>query len=613
MKKHLFIVVLAGYFFVPGLLPALTKTQADRLFEKARILETTGDLIQAEQFYDSLFTAFPNNSQYAARYKSLLIRSGKLDKAMIITEYQFERNSGNPNLAAELGVLMIANNLETDAYRMWEHLLRDRNMRSRIPQTAIMYLTAYYGGNGLPDMMKFFRTQLREPLLQSQTYFSNLISRQMWKPALEEYLLHRKISPHSLKPLTREIYSLDPSSPLYAMLIDSLEITAETEEDFILLSDLYFTAERYAQAINILFSNIPPVQIEYILTLAKKLADNKEYTMSLTVLDSLTLFSDSERFLYDVQFMKAINHEALASEINEKGPKLIKPYQNEFLQIPVKYSFSNQNLHHLNSARELFEKLSDNKIPEKYRFEARFRLSEILLFGHGDVDGAEKLLTEIPPTLPESLRNHMLKRAVDCKIMRSDLHGAEELIRGAPVKYKLSAREEDRLRLNLITIDLAFNRIDSLEKHIHESLTLTESKDDTANDLLALAIYLQTASEKPELIALEQSIRKANWPELLKEAEKLMQEKEPVRSLAAMRAESVLYQTKQMAGLEEFWSEYRHILKKDQYLGDYFSIRYAMYLERINDNENARQEYRTFLTDHPESPYLETVRDYIRQ
>ncbi len=152
-----------------------------------------------------------------------------------------------------------------------------------------------------------------------------------------------------------------------------------------------------------------------------------------------------------------------------------------------------------------------------------------------------------------------------------------------------------------------------MEKHIHESLALTESKDDTANDLLALAIYLQTASEKPELIALEQSIRKANWPELLKEAEKLMQEKEPVRSLAAMRAESVLYQTKQMAGLEEFWSEYRHILKKDQYLGDYFSIRYAMYLERINDNENARQEYRTFLTDHPESPYLETVRDYIRQ
>ncbi|HDT12606.1 MAG TPA: hypothetical protein ENO01_02995, partial [Candidatus Marinimicrobia bacterium] len=141
MKKHL-IIVFWGFLLLPGLLSALTTIQAARLFEKARMYETTGDLTRAEQFYDSLYTAYPHNSQYTSRYKSILIRTGRLDKALIITEQQFENNPGNSNLAAELGVLMMANNRKNDAYRLWEPLLRDRNMRNRIPQMAIMYLTA---------------------------------------------------------------------------------------------------------------------------------------------------------------------------------------------------------------------------------------------------------------------------------------------------------------------------------------------------------------------------------------------------------------------------------------------------------------------------------------
>jgi|GEM_PF-2107505 len=613
MITQTFIILFLGFLFLPDKLPALSKTQADRLFEKARILETTGDLTRAEQLYDSLYTAYPDNNQYIARYKSILIRTGRLDKALIITEQQFRKNPGNSNLAAELGVLMIANNREKDAYRLWERLFRDRGMRNRIPQTAIMYLTAYYGGSGLPEMVAFFRKQLKEPLLQSQTYFSHLLRRQMWEPALNEYLLHRYISPRSLQPLTREIYTLDPFSPFYSMLIDSLQHNAATEEDYILLSDLNFSSGKYTDAIQSLISNIPPVRIEYLLTLAQKLSDNKEYFLSLTVLDSLDSFSDTENFRYDQLFLKAVNHDALSAERIESGPEIIIPYQTEFLQIPVKYRNDKQKQIHLDSAEVLFKKLSGNSIPEKYRYEARFRLSEILLFGQGDIDGAEKLLQEIPSSLPENLRNRMLKRAVECKIMKGNLHGAETLIGEAPAKYKLTAREEDRLRYNLILIDLAFNRTDSLERHVNEALALTDSKDEMANDLLALAVYLQTASEKPELIALEQYIRKSRWPEFFNEAEKLMKEKSPVSSLAALRTESVMYQTGQMDKLNEFWSNHDHQVKNDPYLGDYFKLKYAIYLEITGNHEKARQEYRAFLINHPESPYMETVRKYIRQ
>lgn len=613
MKKHLYIILFYGFLLLPGLLSALTKTQADRLFEKARIFETTGDLIRALQLYDSLYVSFPTINQYTVRYKSVLIRTGRLDKALLITEHQFERNPSNSNLAAELGVLMIANNRDKDAYSMWKRLLRNRNLRNRIPQTAIMYLTAYNGGSGLPDMMSFFRAELKDPLLQSQTYFSHLLRRQMWKPALIEYMLHRQISPRSIQPLTREIYSLDLDSPFYSMLVDSLKKTARTEEDFVLLSDLNFTLEKYSEAINSLITHIPPVRIDYLFTLAQKLSDNNEHILSLTVLDSLDSFPDTEHIRFDLHYLKAVNHEALASETIGKGPQLIMPYQSEFLKIPAKYSYANSKSVHLNIAGELFEKLSENSSPEKYRFEARYRLSEIRLFGHGDIDGAEHLLSEIPPTLPENLRNKMLKRAVECKIMKGDLAGAEILIKEAPGRYKLTAREEDRLRLNLILIDLAFNRSDSLEKHVNESLALTESNDDIANDLLALAVYLQTASEKPELIVLEQYIRKAQWLEFFNEAEKLMKEKEPVRSLAAFRKESVLYQTNKMGKLEEFWSDNINILENDQYLGDYFKLRYAIYLETAGHHEKALEEYRAILINYSESPYLETIRDYIRQ
>ena len=612
MKKHL-IIVFWGFLLLPGLLSALTTIQAARLFEKARMYETTGDLTRAEQFYDSLYTAYPHNSQYTSRYKSILIRTGRLDKALIITEQQFENNPGNSNLAAELGVLMMANNRKNDAYRLWEPLLRDRNMRNRIPQMAIMYLTAYYGGSGLPDMMAFFRTQLKEPLLQSQTYFSHLIQRSMWEPALKEYLLHRKTSPRSLHPLTREIYSLDPNSHFYSMLIDSLKMIAITEEDFLLLSDLNFSSGKYWEALHSLITNIPPVRAEYLLTLAQKLSDNNEYLLSLTVLDSLDSLTDTENLRYDLKYLKAVNHEALASETIGRGPQLIVPYQSEFLQIPIKYSHERNNLKHMDKAGEFYKELSANSVPEKYRFEARLRLSEILLFGQGDIDGAENLLREIPTSLPENLRNKMLKRVVECKIMKGDMAGAETLIKKAPGKYKLTAREEDRLRLNLILTDLAFYRLDSLEKHVNESLSLTDSKDDIANDLLALAVYLQTASEKPELIALEQYIRKADWPEFFIMAEILMKEKEPFRSLAALRKESVLYQTNQMGRLGEFWSNNIHILENDQYFGDYFKLRYAVYLETTGNHEKAREEYRAFLINHSESPYLETVRNYIRQ
>ncbi len=609
MRKELFTVFL---IFFTLTLWGMTPGETENLWNKARQAEAEGDIPRAEQLYDSLCTAYPRNNQYLSRYKSVLIRSERLEKALKISQQMYRLNPRNTNLVAEAGALMMALGRKDEAFRYWEPYLGKKNAANRIPPAAIMYLTAYSNSSGLPEMIQFFRKQLNDPLHQSQTYFSQLIQREMWEPALEEFLLHREKSPRTLPVLTRKLKTLEPDHPLFPPLIEALKKRASKSDDYILIADLALQSERYKLAVSVLEDHIPPVEPGDVLTLAQKLYNAGKHTLSLQCLNTLTRTGNHKIPDHKILFLKAVNFDALSFDKPSRLLEIIPPYHSMFLSIPVT---SRESMHkrYLDSALVYLEKAAGTNISETSRYEARTRLARLKLYTGHDADAAESLLKNIPPSLPEPLRNEMFTLLVQCRIFKNDPEGARQLIHEAPAVYRLNARQEDRLRLNLIYIDLAFNQQDSLEYHLNEALALADPSENYSNDLLALAVYLQSAAEYPEIAALEQFIRRAGWPRFLKEAEKLMNSDNPVKSLAAFRMEKVLRQTGMQEELDDFWRQYKDDVTHDPILGDYFTILYAEYLAKRGKKEKAGEILKSFITTCPDSPYLESVRQVVRQ
>ncbi|MDK2975538.1 MAG: hypothetical protein PWP06_13 [Candidatus Marinimicrobia bacterium] len=607
--KKLFIIIL---LFSTGtaLCENMSTQEADALFNRARSAESAGDVSKAQVLYDSLYSAYPQNPRYLSYYKSILIRTGNLEKAVEITETLYRMNPGNINYLAEWGVLLMANNRQEEAFRLWEPYLRTRNRQSRLPRLAMMYLTAYNNGSGLPEMITFFREKTGDVLLQSQTYFSDLIDRQMWQPALKEFLLHRELSPTTLPSLIRELETLAPETPLYSMLLDTLQNLAQAIDDYRFIADLAMTSERYDTAVRIFLDHISLFKPDELLQAAQHLFNVSQYSLSLTLLRNLDHTIHDKLQRENLIFLKALNYDALSNKPAQFGPEIIPPYHSVFLALPVRPAYTIHKAY-LDSAYGLYEKLSDAQNPE-IRYESRLRLAHIHLIVTGDLDHAENLLEEIPANLSIHIRDRLITEYITCKILQKDEESARQKIWEAPAFYHLDASEEDRLRLNLLFVDLAFNRSDSLEKHVNEALALISSRDKYSNDILALASYLQIGSEEPGMLELESHIRKREWTRAMEKARELMEQNPPVRNLAALRLEQILFQTGRIDELTHFWESKGDILKKDPVMGDYFTLRHAAYFN-FTENQNLEKNLLLeFLSNWPESPYTKSVRTYLR-
>ncbi len=606
-QKYFILILLTS-----GLFGEILPSNAEVLFEQARTAESGGDLSRAEKLYDSLYSAFPRNVRYLSRYKSVLIRAGHLDKAAEITQALYRLNRENINYLAELGVLMIANGHTVEAFRLWDPYLHRQSQKTRLPQLSIMYLTAYNNGSGLPEMISCFRKKTGDPLLQSQTYFTDLIRRQMWQPALDEFLLHKEKSPGTLPVLIRELKTLKADAPLYSMILDTLQRSASGTEDFRLMADLAFSSEHYPRTVKILMNNTPPLKNEEILKTARNLFEVSQHQLSLALLKHVETFIRSQPEREEMLYLRALNYNALSHRDPSFDLKLTPPYHSIFLSLPVRPAYT-LNRTYADSAISLFNVLSTETVRRDIRYEARTKLADMHLYITGDLDKAAALLTDIPRSLPDNIRNTLLSQYITCRILQNDEKSARRKILEAPSDYRLNAQEEDRLRLNLIFIDLAFNRQDSLEKHVNEALALIHSRDPVSNDVLALASYLQISAEEPRMIELESHIRKREWNRSIETATQLMKQKAPVQTLAALRLEQILFQTGRQNKLEIFWNQYGRVLKQDAVLGDFFTLRHVAFYEFTGKPDSTQKILQDFLTTWPESLYGNSVREYIRR
>ncbi|MDD5582418.1 MAG: hypothetical protein PHS99_04290 [Candidatus Marinimicrobia bacterium] len=605
------IVILMLFLFTSLLVGQVNSFNPQTVYERAQKAETAGDLSLALSLYDSLFVAYPQDIRYLTRYKSALLRVGNLDKATEIAQNLYQLNPSNIQYVAELGALKIATGKMGEAFQLWDPYIQRGMRQSRLPQLALMYVTTYNNGNGLPQVITFFREKIKNPLLESHAYFSTLIQRQMWNPALEEFLLHWEKSPRTLPLLVQELKTLPSDAPLYEMILDSLQKKASTRDDYLLLVDLALTAKKYERGMTILSQNSPPLSSYDILNAAQKLFDNSQYSLSLNLLKQSEMFDLKKEEKETVLFLKAKNYEALADKMPNLGITIIPPFHSLFLTLPLcpTYSFDRS---YIDSAMMLYETLSHSFVKEEIRYESRINLAQIHLMITGDIDKAANLVDEIPQTLPPALRNTLLHVSVTCKILQNNEKGARQQILEAPYIYSLDAKEEDKIRLNLLLIDLAFNRQDSLEIHLNEALALIDTHDELYNDLLGLATYLQIGAEELGILELESAIQKREWIKGIETAEKLMNQKDPIFSLAAFRLEKLLFLMREHQRLEEFWNIHGDTLRANPAMGDYFTIRYFYYLLSTNNQDMAEDVLLTFLEKWPHSPYCESVRKYLR-
>ena len=74
-KNILFIALIMSFLVSNQIIPNKNNSDNERLYKRARSLENAGLLDDAEQLYNQIFTALPNNEKYYNALKKILIKN----------------------------------------------------------------------------------------------------------------------------------------------------------------------------------------------------------------------------------------------------------------------------------------------------------------------------------------------------------------------------------------------------------------------------------------------------------------------------------------------------------------------------------------------------------
>ncbi|MCG8608039.1 tetratricopeptide repeat protein [bacterium] len=568
----------------------------------AQDLERQGNYRSALRIYRSLFEQVPNNQLYYEGVKRNMLRLKNYDELIAIIHSQSSR-SRDVKYPADLGNVYYRKGDQDRAFAIWTSLLNEH------PQNKAVYpyvASAMLSNRLYDEAIEVYRTarqQLSDPLLFVYELANIYVIRLNYKEATLEYLRYLELNPQQFGYIEGRIasYTKEPEqAELVAQLLRE-NLTSHKQKYLIrrLLADLYLRVEEYAQSLQefrILESEDNPLE-------ARRKQSGKE----------IYFFAEKALKAGEYQFAREAFDLILSKHPNS-------PYRIRAIYGAARAKHR-QGL--FEEAIQNYHELVSSASQSPWAQEALFQIGEIYFQEFFQVDKALATYGQILTTWPNG------KKTIDAYFRKGDCHVALGELETAqswyekPLKLNTSnASVRGRALYMAAYVDFLRGDFDpTLEKlnKITESMGQKKVDQSYVNDALELIILIEenrdSSAEALELYVAAQRWRlQRNHAEAIKTLQTILADYPAV----AIVDESFL-DLGELENQRQNYSaaiDYFESLVQEQSESVYAALAQKrigeVYEMGLGDYQMAYEAYEQVLVNHPQSLYVEEVRQKLR-
>ena len=586
--------------------PSLNKAkkESDKLYKRAKGLEKSGFLDEAEQVYNQIFIDFPNNEKYYNSLKKILVKNGDCISLMNNANIFCEANSNSDySKINKLEILLICN-------ADWENLFNNLFNKNK---TDLKFLK---------KMMSLLINQKQESLAidsinkvrtinKNKSFFANelayyYMSLKKYPESLQEFLNHVEKNPKNLQLVKNRVMSFPNEINLNNKIIEILK-KSDIKDSKIILADFYFKIEDFDNAIGILKEN-----------------NFMEDLLSVSInLNKLGQFKIANDLL--IYIIENANNKFSQKAIFELANSLEKRSLKKKSDLRVS-SFMNQNAFFSSPFLRINQKESDlmhkaigiyDSLSVKKNLTADFKLSEIQFKALGDLDGAYQSYNKVYTfTKNKELKLNSILSIADILIAKGQLDKALEKI---DIELESSLWDNnDQIRLRLKQNQILFYQ--SERDFVFEDLSIIASEYSVSEydfnniiDIIGILILFKDQNEKFEKFATAQlkihQNKRTEAINILKSIDKKEETALLNNLIRYQTANLLIYQNKVAESIEllslisgeDIYNELSQILLAEIY--DYL----------LEDLANAKFYYLSILQKFPSSIHYEQIRIRLKE
>ena len=489
-NKNILSIILLISFLIPNqIIQNKNNSDNDKLYKRAKSLENAGLLDDAEQIYNQIFLASPNNEKYYNALKKILIKNNDCI-TMMENVIIFSNARGNTKYSkiVELEIKIICN---ADWEILFDQLLNNnlsdseylRKLISKIinigdKKNAIQAINEIRIYN---EDMSFFANELGYYYMSSKEYDKSVI----------EFLNHLEKFPKHLRMINERIMSFsDDDDEMNKKIIQLLE-NSDIEQSKIILADFYFKIDKISQSINILKENELMGQM---LSLAVNLDNLNKFEIANGLFIYIIQNSESKVAAKAVfEFAKSLERRGIVEKSNLPISGFM--VNNKFFSSPfVRVNETESILMH--RAINLYDSLSVSSSDLK----SDFRLSEIQFRALEDLDSAYSSYMKIyESTNNKDLKLKAINRIVDVTLAKGDLNTGMEILNQELDSRLWNADEKIKLRMKQNQILFYKSEIDFLFDDLAIISKEYSVQEDDYNDIINIMGVLIVFKDYPEL------------------------------------------------------------------------------------------------------------------
>lgn len=614
MRSAFVRTLIIFLFSALSLLYAQQESENER-YRRAYELERKTDYQAAEELYRELYESSPQNYNYYTRYKYVLNRQRKFTLLIPLLEEHGARRAYDLYLRLELGVIYYAAERKVDARKVWQEVFGSKSAAVRKNYATYVYQNIIeYGLNTmLTPVIEELRQLTAIPELLTRYALINYLNFRQWDKAAEELRLLIEKQPDELRYVQGTLFSLDPDLPLFQSIPAALE-GLESNEALNFLSEFYLYLDNADASVDVLGRDTANSELlRSMAALARRLHRSGNYSQALRAAEHAMRYGDTLSLAPAMALLAArIQMDAyLARE--KKASRIPPPYPSRLNEFPFP-AFESTYAYLAEDARKGLEALLD--APPPISLDARYYRAELLFRVYQDIDAALQAFLELAAAGYETHKNAILARIADCYQARGEFLLARDFLKNAGTEYRLMVHEEDRLAPYLLKADFLAEAADSVYPQAIRVLALLPENDPLYNEVVAFTAFVSQALRdtlyKDQWLEAERLVLRNKIAEAAALYRRLLEAQSPGMPLYAMRWLDCQNRIASAGTEAEFWNDYGAALRSG-IAGDYFTLRYAEFLEKIQNYEKAVEIYEEYLLSYRESMYYEMIRQYMRE
>lgn len=614
MRSALIRTVIFFLFVALSLLHAQQESENER-YRRAYELERRADYETAEELYRELYESNPQNYNYYTRYKYVLNRQRKFTLLIPLLEEYSARRAYDIYLRLELGVIYYAAERREDARNTWQELFRGKSTALRKNYATYVYQNVNeYGLNAiLAQVIEELRQLTDMPELLTRYALINHLNFRQWDKAAEELRLLIEKQPDELRYVQGTLFSLDPGLPLFQYIPPALE-GLESNATLNFLSEFYLYLNDADAAVDVLARDTLNNELSRSMAaLARRLHQSGNYSPALRAAEHVMRYGDKVTLVPAMALLTARVQMDAFLEHEKKASRIPPPYPSRLNEFPFP-AYESGYAHLAEDARERLEALLN--APRPISDAARYYHAELLFRVYQDIDAALQAFLELAAAGYETHKNEILARIADCYQARGEFLRARDFLANAGTEYRLMVHEEDRLAPYLLKADFLAEAADSIYPQALRVLALLQEKDPLYNEVVSFTAFVSQALRdtlyKDLWLEAERLVMRNKIAEAAALYRRLLTAQSPGMPLYAMRWLECQNRIAATETEAEFWNDYGATLRGGT-AGDYFTLRYAEFLEKIQNYEKAVEIYEEYLLSYQESMYYEMIRQDMRE